>query len=185
MPLTNLEPTDLFDAVETKLDATIDKVNQIDLNIDGGTTGQVLKKSSNTDYDYTWAAEQDVSGKADKTQLLIANSYGAGPTAFSTETTMLTLTPSASQSAAKMKYTFCGYADQIDPGDTFLVVIKKNGAEIGRTYGPGGAVGQAIGFCLVCVDSYTANQPIIATMTLASGGRCIGYSLICESLNAV
>ncbi len=30
MPLANLEPTDTFDIVETKLDATIDKVNELD-----------------------------------------------------------------------------------------------------------------------------------------------------------
>lgn len=32
----------------------------------GGTTGQVLKKASGMDYDTEWAAEQDITGKADK-----------------------------------------------------------------------------------------------------------------------
>lgn len=32
----------------------------------GGSTGSVLKKVSGTDYDSEWAAEQDISGKADK-----------------------------------------------------------------------------------------------------------------------
>lgn len=32
----------------------------------GGSTGQVLKKASGTDYDTEWAAEQDITGKADK-----------------------------------------------------------------------------------------------------------------------
>jgi hypothetical protein len=54
MPLTNLESTDLFPAVETKIDAAIDKVNEIDVNLTGGETGQILKKSSSSDYDYEW-----------------------------------------------------------------------------------------------------------------------------------
>lgn len=32
----------------------------------GGTTGQILKKKSNTNYDTEWGNEQDISGKADK-----------------------------------------------------------------------------------------------------------------------
>lgn len=32
----------------------------------GGSQGQVLKKASGTDYDTEWAAEQDITGKADK-----------------------------------------------------------------------------------------------------------------------
>lgn len=55
MPLTNLEPTDLFTAVETKIDAAIDKVNEIDADLTGGTTDQVLKKTDATDYNYEWA----------------------------------------------------------------------------------------------------------------------------------
>jgi hypothetical protein len=34
MPLDNLEPTDLFPVVETKIDATIDKVNEIEIRVD-------------------------------------------------------------------------------------------------------------------------------------------------------
>jgi hypothetical protein len=54
MPLTNLEPTDNLLQVETKIDAAIDKVNEIDANLAGGTTEQVLKKTNGTDYNYAW-----------------------------------------------------------------------------------------------------------------------------------
>jgi hypothetical protein len=60
MPLDNLEGTDQFDAIETKLDAAIDKVNEIDANLPGGTTGQYLRKTSGSDYEYEWA---DVDSK--------------------------------------------------------------------------------------------------------------------------
>lgn len=32
----------------------------------GGSTGQILKKNSNTDFDTVWSNEQDITGKADK-----------------------------------------------------------------------------------------------------------------------
>jgi hypothetical protein len=54
MPLDNLEAADNFVQVETKLDATIDKVNDIDANITGGTTDQVLKKTDASDYNYEY-----------------------------------------------------------------------------------------------------------------------------------
>jgi hypothetical protein len=55
MPLDNLEPSDNFVQVETKLDAAIDKINEIDNNLTGGTEGQVLKKVDGTDYNYEWS----------------------------------------------------------------------------------------------------------------------------------
>ena len=57
MPLTTLTSADTFIVVETKLDAAIDKVNEIDLNITGGTTRQRLEKTSGTDYAYDWVSD--------------------------------------------------------------------------------------------------------------------------------
>lgn len=47
MPLSNLTPSDTFDIVESKLDDTIDAVNEFS----GGTTGQIWTKDSATDFD--------------------------------------------------------------------------------------------------------------------------------------
>ncbi len=185
MPLTNLEPSDTFDIVETKLDAAIDKVNQIDDDLTGGTTGQILKKSSNSDYDYEWGTPDDITVKADKTQLLIASASAAGPTSYSTETTMLTLTPSATQSAAVMKYTFMGYLTN-NVIDTADIKIKKAGVEIASTLTDVSHTDGKTNFCLVWIDSYTANQSITATVTCGGdGGALNNYILICESLNAI
>ena len=38
----------------------------------GGTTGQILKKASGEDFDVEWANEQDISGKADKSEMSVS-----------------------------------------------------------------------------------------------------------------
>jgi len=43
----------------------------------GGTTGQILKKNSSTDYDASWAAEQDITGKADKVSNATTGNFAA------------------------------------------------------------------------------------------------------------
>lgn len=40
----------------------------------GGTTGQVVRKKSNTDYDLEWTDEQDISGKANKSEMAVSTS---------------------------------------------------------------------------------------------------------------
>jgi hypothetical protein len=66
MPLDNLEPTDTFDIIESKLDAAIDKVNEIDANLGGGTSSQKLAKASGSNYDYEWVSD-DVKDANDQT----------------------------------------------------------------------------------------------------------------------
>lgn len=190
MSLQNLDPTPGADKWNAqgypKLNAAINKINDIDAGILGGTTGQVLKKSSNSNYAYAWSSEQSISGKADKTQLLIASISAAGPTSYptpGTDTVMLTLIPSASKAAAVMKYTFMGYLSN-NVSDTAIVKIKKNGTEIAstKTTVPNGQAN----FCLTWIDTYTANDSITATVQpTADGGDITNYILICESLNAV
>ena len=43
----------------------------------GGTAGQVLRKVSGTDYDTEWAAEQDITGKADKVSSATDGNFAA------------------------------------------------------------------------------------------------------------
>ena len=43
----------------------------------GGTTGQVIRKKSNSDYDLEWSNEQDVSGKANKSEMSVTPGTGA------------------------------------------------------------------------------------------------------------
>jgi len=61
MPLDTLDAAAGQDRVVPemvdKVNDTIDKVNEIDLHIAGGTTGQILQKTSNTDYDYVWTTK--------------------------------------------------------------------------------------------------------------------------------
>jgi len=43
----------------------------------GGTAGQILKKNSGTDYDASWTAEQDITGKADKVSNATTGNFAA------------------------------------------------------------------------------------------------------------
>lgn len=43
----------------------------------GGTTSQVLRKNSGTDYDASWSDEQDISGKADKVSSATSGNFAA------------------------------------------------------------------------------------------------------------
>lgn len=188
MPLEEIDYTATGDTrldADVKINLTIEKVNEIDSGLPGGATGEILKKASNADYDYTWVANQDISVKADKTQLLIESISGLGPSSFAVETTMLTLTPSASKACAKMKYTFSGYIyDSSLSGLGATLRIKKAGIEIAKII-TGGDAGVIISFCLVWIDSYAANDSITATAETATGQELNKYILICESLNAV
>lgn len=68
MPLDNLEPTDTFDIVETKLDATIDKVNEIELRVDDIDTEIIAIDSRLDDLEArsvsfeTWSGTQAMTG---------------------------------------------------------------------------------------------------------------------------
>ena len=186
MPLTTLDPTPGADKWNAqgypKLNAAINKVNEIDANITGGTTGQVLKKSSNSNYAYTWGAEQSITGKADKTQLLMVSTAGSGPTSYSTETTIASFTPSASLGSTKMKFTFQGYLSN-NIADTATIRIYNNGTLIGRTIVtvPNGQ----INFCVICYNSYVANDVTHATVQCTSdGGEVSDFTLSAETFNA-
>ncbi len=120
---------------------------------------------------------------ASKSQLLVSSISATGPTSYTTETTMLTLTPSSTLSAAVMKYTFMGYLSN-NVIDTAIVRIKKNGSQIAitKTTVPNGQ----INFCLSWISTYTAADIITATIEYtADGGTIDSYILICESLNAI
>jgi hypothetical protein len=92
------------------------------------------------------------------------------------------LTPSATLSCAKMKYTFMGYVNNGEGtpiGSTLR--IKRAGSEIWRTVVvPEGGSQQS--FCVVWYDTYTANQTITATAEAASNQNLNYYILICEAV---
>lgn len=79
--------TPLLDQVAVWTDATHIKGVT---TIKGGTTGQVLQKSSNTDYDYTWATVVNPTPTATAT---------ATPTATATASATATATPTATPTA--------------------------------------------------------------------------------------
>lgn len=54
MSLLNWLNGDLFSALRDKTNATIDAVNVLNSKLQGGTTGQSIKKASNTDFDYVF-----------------------------------------------------------------------------------------------------------------------------------
>jgi hypothetical protein len=59
MPLSNINYNpgqDSLADVYDKINLVIDKVNEIDAQITGGSADEVLTKSSGTDYDYAWSA---------------------------------------------------------------------------------------------------------------------------------
>jgi hypothetical protein len=59
MPLSNIDYTpgqDSMQDVFDKLNLVIDKLNDIDSQLTGGSTDEVLTKTSGSDYDYSWDA---------------------------------------------------------------------------------------------------------------------------------
>jgi hypothetical protein len=195
--LPNWQNSDLFDSLRDK---TNDAIN---------TIGNGLISSTDTEYDYlinklqpgsaavtitqtngggNETLEFDVPGLSDKldsSQILIANTSAVGPTTFQTETTLLTLTPSASLDSAKMKITFMGYVTNgagSVAGST--IKIKKNGVEVSRT-ATSPAVGAQENFCLIWITSYSAGDIITATAQCSNTQNANYYTLICESFDAV
>jgi len=179
MPLSNLVPGDKFDIVETKLDAAIDKINEIEPGLQGGTTGQILTKSSNTDYDYEWSDDStDISGKVDISNILTAVASTSGPVAYTTEQTILSLTPSASQSSGGMRFTASGYITNGTGGNVETTLILKNdGVEMWQTKVEPSASGKA-SFCIQAFDLYVAGKVITLTATSSGASQNISKAIV-------
>lgn len=126
-----------------------------------------------------------LTNKLDSSKILISTTNGAGPTTFQSETTILTLTPSASKSSSVMKITFAGYVTNTAgsvSGSTLR--IKKNGTEVGKTViAP--PVGGQDNFTVIWYTTYSAGDIITGTAQCSNSQTVNSYILITESLDAV
>jgi hypothetical protein len=125
----------------------------------------------------------DISGKLNSSSIIIASSSAVGPTSYSAEATVLTVTPSASKSSAKMKFTFMGYLINGASSSGSSIRIKRNGTEIAITRTAPDTSAQQ-NFCLVWISTYTAGDIITATVQSASTESINEYILICECFDA-
>lgn len=188
MPLDNLDNSPGADKWGAqgypKLNAAINKINEIDEKIIDGSASQILRKIDGSDYNYEWSDEQDISGKYNSSSIIFDYGSAAGPTNYSTETTVLSSTPSADKSSSQMKFTFSGYFTNGANTDATTIRIKKNGIERTITKQASTSAAQQ-NVCIVFVDSYAAADVITVTAQSVSVQSLSSYSLLCEALDAI
>jgi hypothetical protein len=89
MPLDLIEygsGEDGMDIVFDKTNLSIEKINEIDLNLPGGTTRQRLEKASATDYDYQWVSDsKDIANETwSGTQAMTGSYVAVGDLTYTT-----------------------------------------------------------------------------------------------------
>jgi hypothetical protein len=165
--------TDLVKDGATAIEALGDSIDGSLVDLKGGTTGQVLSKTSNTDMDFTWVAADDtnaiqnsiVDAKGD----LIAASANDTPARLAVGANDLLLT-AASGEATGLKYT--GAWTSFTP--SFTNVTKGNGSFAGKYCQIGKMVFVKVNFNFGTTTSFSGPVQMAAPIT---GSGTIQYGL--------
>jgi hypothetical protein len=195
--LQNWSNSDLWSSIRDKTNTAINTIGKILVSGTDTTFGYLFDKiaagSSNVTVTKTNAGGNEIisidvptlGNKLDSSKILIASTNAPGPTSFQAETTVLTLTPSASKASSVMKITFAGYVTNgagSVAGSTLR--IKKNGTEVAKTViAP--PVGGQDNFTVIWYTTYSAGDIITATAQCSNSQTVSSYILLTESFDAV
>lgn len=170
-PSFNWETPDDTDLVKDGALAIRTLGNAIDtslVDLKGGTTGQVLSKTSNTDMDFTWVA---AGGKVlQVVSATTTTSASTTSTTFADTGLTASITPSASSS--KILVLLSQYCGKTGDASTSLRLFRGATQIVEVLYigDTGSTLSQNLGYSLQYVDSPSSTSSLTYKTQYASGG---------------